>query len=353
MDAVDAALVLFENDQTKLIEYQQYPIDENIKNLIRSITASSPEEKIAELDSNLGYLFAKAVKTLIQTADIKHEKITAIGSHGQTIWHEPNAPEPFSLQIANPNLIAEETDILTVADFRRADIAAGGQGAPLTPAFHQFQFRHPEKDRAVLNIGGMANVSILPADRKTAVTGFDTGPGNALMDDWVRQHQNLAMDKNGEWACSGNCNQEFLSLMLNDEYFQRPPPKSTGIEYFNMDWLSSFNHSLSPEDVQATLLALTTETITQAIKHYAPTTKEVLVCGGGVHNKALMLAIKDKLPDCSVASTGEHGLDPDCIEAVTFAWLAKQRLEEIPANLPTVTGAKKEVLLGTIYDARS
>ncbi len=353
MDAIDAALVQFKNNQTELIEYLQYPIDENTKKQIRSVIASTATEKIDELDKKLGRLFAETVKTLMQKANVDRNMITAIGSHGQTIWHEPNAPEPFSLQIANPELIAGETGILTVADFRSADIAAGGQGAPLAPAFHQFQFRHPEKDRVILNIGGMANVSILPADRKTAVTGFDTGPGNALMDDWVRQHQNLAMDKNGAWACSGNCDQELLSLMLNDEYFQQTPPKSTGIEHFNLDWLSSFNHSLSPEDVQATLLALTTETITQAIKHYAPTTKEVLVCGGGVHNKALMLAIKDKLPDCSVASTGEHGLEPDCIEAVAFAWLAKQRLEEIPANLPTVTGAKKEVLLGTIYDARS
>jgi anhydro-N-acetylmuramic acid kinase len=199
----------------------------------------------------------------------------------------------------------------------------------------------------------MANISILPTDRNTAVTGFDTGPGNALMDDWIRQNKNTAMDKDGVWASKGAYNQKLLLQMLSDDYFRQSPPKSTGIEYFNLDWLSSFNYSLRPENVQATLLALTTETITQAIKHYAPATKEVLVCGGGVHNKALMLAMKNKLPDCSVASTRNYGLDPDCIEAVTFAWLAKQRLEEIPSNLPAVTGATKQVVLGAIYDVKS
>ena len=349
MDAVDCALVSFDNDETKLIDYAQYPLDDDTRKRVRAVDVNTPVEEIDQLDLHLGQLFANASNALIKKANINPQVIAAVGSHGQTVLHEPNAPEPFSLQIGNADIIVKETGILTIADFRNMDIAVGGQGAPLAPAFHQFQFRHPDKNRIILNIGGMANITILPADTNLPVTGFDTGPGNALMDDWARQHLNADMDQDGEWASSGHVDQTPLNEMLNDDYFKKSPPKSTGIEYFNLDWLGRFDSSLKPEDIQATLLALSVKTISQVINQYAANTDEVLVCGGGVHNKATMHAIREHLPDCNVVSTFEYGLDPDCIEAVTFAWLAKRRLENKPGNLPSVTGATEAVLLGKIY----
>ena len=186
MDAIDCALVGFDNDKTDLISYSQYPLDEETRKRVRSVDAKTMKEEVKQLDIHLGHLFASASNTLIKHTNVKHQRIAAIGSHGQTILHEPNAADPFSLQIANPNIIANETGITTIADFRNMDISAGGQGAPLAPAFHQFQFRNPDKNRVVLNIGGMANITVLPADDKLDVIGFDTGPGNALMDDWAR-----------------------------------------------------------------------------------------------------------------------------------------------------------------------
>ena len=349
MDAIDCALVSFEDDRTDLVYYSQYPLDNETRQRVRSVNAKVDVDDVNQLDMHLGHLFAEATNTMLEKAGFKPEKITAIGSHGQTVLHEPNAPRPFSLQIANPNIIANETGILTVADFRTMDIAAGGQGAPLAPAFHEFQFRTQDKNRVVLNIGGIANITVLPRDRNMDVMGFDTGPGNALMDDWARKHLNTEMDKDGEWATSGHLNDGLLDSMLKDNYFAITPPKSTGIEYFNLEWLDKFDTNLKPEDIQATLLALTVHTIAGAIKKYARDTDEVLVCGGGAHNSATMSALQKQLPGCNVVLTSEYGLDPDCIEAVTFAWLAKRRLENKPGNLPSVTGASKAVLLGTTY----
>lgn len=351
MDAIDCALVSFENDKTELIFYSQYPLDNDIKKRVRSVNAKVDVDVVNQLDIQLGHLFAQATNTLLEQAGIEPGKITAIGSHGQTVLHEPDTPQPFSLQIANPGIIANETGILTVADFRNMDIAAGGQGAPLAPAFHEFQFRSTDKNRVVLNIGGIANITILPSDKYIDVTGFDTGPGNTLMDSWARKHLNTEMDKDGAWANSGQTNKELLGEMLNDHYFTKPPPKSTGIEYFNLEWVYKFINNLKPEDIQATLLALTVETIAGAIEKYAPGTDEVLVCGGGAHNIMTMQALRNQLPDCDIVLTSEYGLDPDCIEAVTFAWLAKRRIENKPGNLPSVTGASKPVLLGTLYEA--
>ena len=352
MDAVDCALVSFDNDETKLIAYAQYPLDGDTRKRVRSVNAKTPNKDIERLDIHLGHLFANACNALMKKASTNPKEITAIGSHGQTILHEPNVSEPFSLQIGNAELIAKKTGILTISDFRNMDIAVGGQGAPLTPAYHQYQFRHPDKNRIVLNIGGMANITILSADNTLPVTGFDTGPGNALMDGWTRKHLNLDMDKDGDWACSGHVDQSLLTKMLNDDYFKKSPPKSTGIEYFNLDWLSHFDSSLKPEDIQATLMSLSVKTISQAIQQYAANTDEVLVCGGGIHNKGLMHGLREILPDCTVVSTSDYGLNPDCIEAVNFAWLAKHRLENKPGNLPSVTGATEAVLLGTIHEVQ-
>lgn len=353
MDAIDAALVQFNDGLAVPVAYKQYPIAKGIRERLLSVSANTSVQVIAILDIQMGGLFADAVSDLLHSNNISQKMIMAIGSHGQTVLHEPDSPHPYTLQIGDPNLIAARTGILTIADFRRADIAAGGQGAPLAPAFHEFQFRHTEKDRVILNIGGMANITILPADREKPVTGFDTGPGNIFMDEWIRKHQNQPMDKDGSWAASGTVQTSLLSDFLTDPYFSTPPPKTTGRDYFNLEWLNSYlerNHSNhEPEDVQATLLAFTARTIADAILEHAHGTKEVLICGGGVHNGTLTGTIRKLLPDVTIGSTEIEGMDPDAIEAVTFAWLAKCRIDEQPANLPAVTGARKKVLLGAVY----
>ncbi len=350
MDAVDCALVSFDNDKTNLITYEQYPLDDSTRKCIRSVNAKTSSKDIEQLDIHLGHVFANACNALIKKAGINTKEITAIGNHGQTILHEPNAPEPSSLQIGNAEILVKKTGILTISNFRNMDIEVGGQGAPLAPAYHQYQFRHPDKNRIVLNIGGMSNITILPADNTLPVTGFDIGPGNALMDDWARKHLNMNMDMDGNWACGGHADTSLLGEMLNDDYFKKSPPKSTGIEYFNLDWLSHFDFSSNPGDIQATLMLLSVKTISQAIQQYATNTDEVLICGGGVHNKALMHCLRENLPDYTVIPTSNYGLHPDCIEAVTFAWLAKRRLENKPGNLPSVTGANTAVVLGTIHE---
>jgi anhydro-N-acetylmuramic acid kinase len=356
MDAIDSALVQFKKDQIALVEYQQYPIDRKIRNRLQSITKDTPLKEIAHLDVRLGMLFADAVKTLIRKADINPNMVTAIGSHGQTVIHNPDAPEPFSLQIADPNIIAMQTGITTVADFRRMDIAAGGKGAPLAPAFHACQFRSRDKNRVILNIGGIANITILPSDISLNVSGFDTGPGNALLDAWINQHKGSDMDTNGTWAGSGKVDNELLQHLLGDPFFAERPPKSTGRDLFNPGWLNnrlaSLERDISPEDVQATLVELTTQSIKNAINKHTNNIDEMYVCGGGVHNTFLMERLGKLLPNVAISSIEAIGVNPDAVEAMTFAWLAKCRLETVTANLPSVTGAKQKVILGGVFQAR-
>jgi anhydro-N-acetylmuramic acid kinase len=281
--------------------------------------------------------------------------VRAIGSHGQTVRHEPDGDHPFSVQIGDPNVIAEITGITTIADFRRRDIAAGGQGAPLVPAFHAAVLRSSDEDRVALNIGGMANITVLPRDPAQAVTGFDTGPGNVLMDAWAARHLGTPLDSEGRWAGSAPRDEALLAVLLSDEYFQRQPPKSTGREHFNMTWLEARLAQLGtapePAQVQASLAALTALSCAAAIQRYAPRTQQVLVCGGGVHNVTLLQQLTDALPGVRVASTQTQGLDPDWVEALAFAWLAQQTLAGKPGNLPSVTGARAPVVLGGIYSA--
>tara|TARA_R110002072_G_scaffold118775_5_gene251325 strand:- start:31659 stop:32738 length:1080 start_codon:yes stop_codon:yes gene_type:complete len=351
MDAIDAALVEFDN-KAKLKFYREYPIDQSLRRRIRLIDDKSSIGDIATLDQELGHRFADAVNKLLKETGIPASKISAIGSHGQTILHRPTGPQKTSLQIADPNVICAETNITTVTDFRRMDMAHGGQGAPLASAFHQYQFQQNSKSVIILNIGGIANITLLHADN-SKVIGFDTGPGNGLLDDWVQINKNEEYDKDGEWAKTGKPHKKLLALMLTDHYFTLPAPKSTGREYFNMDWLKVYlekiNSNITAKDVQATLLQLSTITIRDAINASSDNIDEVLVCGGGAKNLLLMETLNRLLNDTSLSTTDKYGLSPDCIEAVTFAWLAKQRLENKPANLPNVTGAKKEVLLGGVY----
>ena len=356
MDAIDAALVDISNEQIRLIAYRQYPITAELRRELKAAGGYSNIDHITRLDVRMGRLFAEAASALIQENGRENGDIAAIGCHGQTILHRPEPPEPTTLQIGDPNLITYITGITTVADFRRMDIAAGGQGAPLTPALHNQLFRHATRNRVVVNIGGMANITILPAmDTNSTICGFDTGPGNVLLDEWAHKHTGKTMDTDGCWAASGTCNLKLLELLLLDGYFDLTPPKSTGRDYFNLHWLQArlenFDHAAPPEDIQSTLVQLTAITITKAINLYAPSTKEVIVGGGGTHNPHLMQTLTRNLATCNVISTGDLGINPDALEAIAFAWLARCRIEGQPGNLPAVTGASSSVLLGCIYEA--
>lgn len=352
-DAIDAVLVDF-STSTAIKQTLSHPYSQQTSREIRALArpGTNEIERALSLDVLLGELFAETVQKLLHLAGVAADEVAAIGSHGQTIRHRPATVNTagFSWQVADPNIIAERTGITTIADFRRRDIAAGGQGAPLVPAFHQSVFQSAERHRVIVNIGGIANLTWLPTEG--TVVGFDTGPGNTLMDAWIQQHQQQAYDAEGAWASSGNVNQPLLGELLADPFFMLPFPKSTGPEHFNLAWLEHkiHQHLLNPEDVQATLLALTTHSIAQAIATLAPSgAADIFVCGGGSRNHALMKSLQRQLPDFSVGSTALLGVDPMWVEALAFAWLAKQTLESKTGNLAAVTGAKGARVLGGIY----
>lgn len=354
MDAIDAALVDISSEHVRLVDYRQYDIPAQVQALLTGINGDSRIDLITRLDVRLAHLFAEAVSTLLSANRLDRKDITAIGCHGQTLLHRPEPPEPTTLQIGDPNLIAGATGITTVADFRRMDMAAGGQGAPLTPILHERLFRHPVQHRVIINIGGMANISILPPDGSgNTAHGFDTGPGNVLLDAWAQKHTGQNMDQDGAWAAAGQPDNGLLEHLSRDDYFLLAPPKSTGRDHFNLGWLESklatYPQQHSPVDVQATLVQFTAATIAQAIQSYAPATQEVIVCGGGTHNNHLMHVLSRLLVGCAVTSSAELGLNPDALEAMTFAWLASLRLEEKTGNLPAVTGACRAVILGGVY----
>ena len=353
-DAIDAALADISGNDLEIIDYRQYPLDKDVRRSLRNITASSSVEEITELDVLMGRHFGHAVLALLEVNGVSAHQIRAIGSHGQTVMHLPGATPPRTLQIGDPNRISGLTGITTVADFRRADMVAGGQGAPLAPAFHAWRFRNSAGNRIVLNIGGIANITVLPAGPASDVTGFDTGPGNTLMDAWIQQCLNRNYDEQGSWAASGKVLEDLIKLMLADDYFSASHPKSTGKDDFNLAWLASLTEktgtACKEEDIQATLLELTAASIANAILDCAPETDEILTCGGGIHNLVLMRRLQSLLPAIAIKSTADYGVNPDAVEALTFAWLARQRLENIPANLPSVTGARKPVVLGAVYE---
>ncbi len=351
IDAIDAAVIKFTSSgRIALINTIEYPIDQATKAEILALCRPGKNEieRMGRLDNRLAHLFAAASLSAIKSSGVAKESIQAIGSHGQTIRHRPNVEHGFTLQIGNPALIAELTDITTVADFRRADMAAGGQGAPLVPAFHQAVFTSPEKNRAIVNIGGMANISILQDDK---VSGFDTGPGNVLLNSWIQQHKNQSYDNNGDWAKANNIDGALLKQCLADDYFQLAPPKSTGREHFNTAWikrqLTQRNQTLDPGVVQATLTELTACTISDAIKNYC-TADEIYLCGGGAYNTYLRQRLELHL-QIPINTTLALGIDPNYVEAAAFAWFAKSTLQGLPANIPAVTGARHPVILGAIY----
>jgi len=352
MDGIDAALVEFDAASLDILQTHSHAYPDDVRRQL-PVAMRTPNlreaDDVAALHKRIGECFRDAANALLDAAGIDAAAITAIGSHGQTVRHEPDCAEPFSLQIGDPEIIATGTGITTVADFRSADIQLGGQGAPLAPAFHEWLFRREHSARVVVNIGGIANITVLPGASEPA-TGYDTGPGNTLMDAWIREHGDATFDRNGAWAASGDLEEALLLALLQDPYFAAPPPKSTGFEYFNLDWLRAAGiGDTDPASVQATLAELTAASIANAIHSSAAPGSEVLVCGGGVHNAELMRRLAARLPGDRVATTAAAGLDPDWVEAVAFAWLAMRRLQERPGNLPSVTGASGPALLGSVH----
>lgn len=354
MDGIDAAIVELGDRTCRVIASRTTPYDKTLRQeLLRASRqpATCTVDHVGTLDHWIGASFRDAALAILDTAGIEPGAVTAIGSHGQTLRHQPRADHPFTLQIGDPNLIAAGTGIDTAADFRRRDLAAGGEGAPLAPAFHRWLFASADHARAVVNIGGFSNVTLLPADDDT-VSGFDTGPGNSLMDRWCTRHLNEPYDRDGAWAASGQVDSELLERMLADDYFSRPPPKSTGFEYFDDEWLDRHvDHSpgVPLQDIQATLCELTARTVADALLACPYEVRDVLLCGGGTHNRHLRARLQHLLPGATVGSTADHGLDPDCVEAAAFAWLAACCVNRVAGNAPAVTGAREAAILGCVY----
>lgn len=353
LDGVDAVVVAIDEHKIELIEHDEYPFPTELRKSILDICTGQATNLpiVGQIDHLLGKLYAKAVHRLLKKAKLLPSAIRAIGNHGQTVFHQPQGNEPFTIQLGDNNLISALTGIDTIADFRRLDMAVGGQGAPLVPAFHQYLFALRDSTTVILNIGGIANVSVIPTTHD--VTGYDTGPGNMLMDAWCEMHTGSRFDKNGAWAASGEVDSTLLRKLMSDPYLQALPPKSTGREHYNLDWLQQqLAGNEAPQDVQRTLCEFTAQSIANAISiHKQGDECELLVCGGGANNSLLMQRLAALLPQWKVMLTSEKGISEDYMEAMAFAWLARQRVHNQPSNLPSVTGAKQSVSLGVIYPA--
>lgn len=351
LDGLDIALIE-QGAHPRLKAHHFVPMPADLRTELLALCSPGPDElaRAACIEGRWVRLAAQGIHTLLKQAKLEPQQIRAIGSHGQTVRHEP--ARGFTVQIGNPALLAELTGIDVVADFRRRDVAAGGQGAPLVPAFHEALFEADEQPRAVLNVGGFSNLSLIESNRP--VHGFDCGPGNVLLDAWIGACRGETYDRNGTWAASGTVQQALLDRFLAEPYFAGQGPKSTGRELFNLPWLKTHLATLPalrPEDVQRTLLELTARSIVDSLQLAQAGTAELLVCGGGAHNGALMQRLQLLLPNCVVASTAARGVPPDWVEAMAFAWLAHCCLERIPANRPSVTGAQGLRVLGAIYPA--
>ncbi|GEA05299.1 anhydro-N-acetylmuramic acid kinase [Alteromonas sp. KUL42] len=385
MDGVDAVLCEITSDHCATLAAHSIPYPQELLAALNALCSEGPDElnTLAIADRLVAETFANAALGLLEKTNLVASDIIAIGSHGQTVRHHPSGEikswlfsneslRGFTCQIGDPNTIAALTNIDVVADFRRKDIALGGQGAPLVPAYHNAVFAHESKYRALVNIGGIANVSLLPPKKQfEPVRGFDTGPGNTLMDKWILQHLGLRFDDNGQWAASGTTNEALLSRLLCDAYFSLPAPKSTGREYFNLNWLqnvlshlsnssspasyNSVEHNIQPVDVQATLLTLTVETIVNDIKanlrnqNDAGEQSEVVICGGGAFNNALMRMLEQRLLQYQLSDSNAIGIHPQHVEGAAFAWLAHAYLHNIPGNVPEVTGASRPAVLGALF----
>ena len=363
VDTVDAVVASFgpAGGPVRLLHAHGHPIPPRLRRDLLEVAAAerTTHARIARLDVEVGHLLADAALSAIAGAGLDPAGIAAVGSHGQTVRHDPDGRWPSTTQIGDPNVIAQRTGITTVADFRRRDIAAGGQGAPLAPAFHQAVMSHPSLRRAIVNLGGIANVSLLAPTGSTArdPLGFDCGPANGLLDAWARRHLDAPFDADGGFAARGAVNEALLERMLADPFFSQPAPKSTGRGYFDEGWIdrqirSVGGRPVAPADVQRTLSELTAATVADSIEAYGPESDEVYLCGGGVHNRTLIERLCARLAPRPVERTDALGLAADHVEAAAFAWLAKCALEGVPGNRPSVSGAKEDVVLGGVYPGR-
>lgn len=353
LDSIDAALVNLSNQHTHIVETLEHSLPPALREELIALCQPGENEidRMGRADKSLGQEFAKAVKKLLTKSNVNPSDVVAIGSHGQTIRHRPNFEESFTLQVGDANIISHQTGIDTVADFRRKDMAAGGQGAPLAPAFHQATLGSNQHNRAIINIGGMANITFLSSDGESLA--YDTGPGNILMDSWIQHIQQRKFDKDGEWASTGSIDKALLKQLLKHEYLTKPPPKSTGREDFSLNWLlqNIADRALADEDVQATLLELTAQTIYQAVITLPKKVNEIYICGGGAYNPQLMRRLSEILHPALVADTLTLGIPAQWVEAAAFAWLAQQTIRRKTGNLITATGANEAVVLGAIFPA--
>jgi anhydro-N-acetylmuramic acid kinase len=355
LDGVDAAVVDFAEFPPRLLHCATEPyaaaLRDRLQDLCRAQATSL--DNLYSLDAELGEVYAGAVNAAVASAGLTPREIIAVGCHGQTIRHSPDSQYAYTAQIGDPSRIAVLTGITTVADFRRKDIALGGQAAPLAPAFHRFLFRSDREDRVVINIGGIANITYLPAESAAPVLGFDTGPGNTLLDYWIEQQLNAPYDAAGDWARSGQIDTALLQRMLTGEsYFQLDPPKSTGTEYFNPSWLHAYVDGLADSvAIQATLVELTAITIADAIRKLPALPRSAFLCGGGARNQYLLERLRLALPECELSTTAALGMDPDFVEASAFAWLARERINLRAGNIPEVTRARHGSILGGVYAA--
>ena len=353
VDGVDAALVRFA-PRLEVMQAHTFALDPELATDVLRVSQADAHlhlDDLGRLDTRLGQALAQAALDLLARAGVPAAQVTAIGSHGQTLRHRPDGAFPFTMQLGDAHVIAERTGIATVADFRRRDVAAGGQGAPLVPAFHAAMFGDAAEDRAVLNVGGIANLTLLPADGP--VRGFDTGPGNGLMDAWVLRHTGERYDRGGALAASGAVDTALMQALLEEPWRALPPPQSTGRDLFHVDWLQQRlqGRALAVADVQATLCRFTARTVIEALRASLPGCRRLLLCGGGVHNPALLAALAAEWPGLPMESTAAHGLDPDFVEALAFAWLARETLAARPGNLAAVTGAAGPRVLGVVHPA--
>ena len=356
MDAVDAALVEFGDGGASTVATHSASIPSDLGRELHGMAQdpSGAALRFWNADAQLGSVFASAALELLHAAGVDAHDVTAIGSHGQTVYHAPGAATPLTVQLGDPSVIAERTGITTVADFRRRDVAAGGEGAPLAPAFHRAVFSAEGVERGILNLGGIANLSVLPADPDRPLLGFDTGPANTLLDAWTRDRFGAEMDRDGALARDGEVLPSLLAALLAEPYFDRAPPKSTGRELFNRSWLDvrlDAHSEAGPRDVLRTLCELTVETAVAAIERFAPRTQEIYLCGGGARNPLVASLIEGRAGPIRVDTTDTLGIHPDWVEAAAFAWLAMRTLAGQAGNAPTVTGASRETVLGGIYPA--
>jgi anhydro-N-acetylmuramic acid kinase len=350
LDGVDAVLADLPAESCRLLSHAHVPFDAPLRQSLLDLSSPGNDEieRMGRIGRILAERYAEAVRQVLAGTGVAATEVRAIGCHGQTIRHRPY--EGYTVQIGNPALLAERTGIAVVADFRSRDLAAGGQGAPLVPAFHAAVFGDPAEARAVINLGGIANITLLRPH--APVLGFDTGPANCLMDAWAQKHTGQSVDKGGAWAAGGKTLGPLLTRLLDEPFFRQPPPKSSGRELFNPAWLDRrLSGSEAPQDVQATLLELTSETVSRAVEAAAPAVSRLIVCGGGAFNGALVQRLCDRLAPRTVESSALHGLGPDQVESMAFAWLAKRALDGKPGNLPEVTGAAGPRVLGAIYPA--